>query len=198
VTAARAFRFGSYGGRTAFGTEFGVADFESANTEIRLFWLFRRLYRVWRRGNRTRAHINSRNIIGLLRLFVKLLAHRVGFCLRVCRRQFFLVTRRAAFALIGGVVPANFGSNPFSTARALMKMLFAFFDRRLKRGVMRRTAGRALDFVSRISGGMSPAEQIARCVQKRTSHADIRRLKFRHKAVAAFIAMELELKTLIR
>src|SRR5262249_54186901 len=94
-------------------------------------------------------------------------------------------------------VPANFGTNPFSAARALMEMLFAFFDRLFQSRIMRRTADRALHFVRGISGGMSPAEQIARGVQERTRHPEIRSLIFRHETVAAFVAVKFELITFI-
>ena len=122
----RAFRFGDLRRRSAFGAEFrvcrhGVWTRDTSNHA----WLTRfDGLPGWNVG--IRAHINFRSVIGLAGFFIYLLAHRLSFGLRVNRSHFFFVTRRATFALICLIVPANFGTNPFTAVWTLMKMLFTF------------------------------------------------------------------------
>ena len=64
---------------------------------------------------------------------------------------------------------------------------------------MRLAADRALHLVSGVAGRTGPAaEEVARCAQERAGRAERRRLEARHVAVAALVAIELELKASVR
>lgn len=97
------------------------------------------------------AHINLRSVIGLLRAFVKLLTRGARFCLGVTGGKFLFVIRRAAFAQTRARVPTDFRADPTTAARALMKMLFGFFDGDGKSVIVGLAANGALDVVSAIA-----------------------------------------------
>src|SRR5215510_15357199 len=96
-----------------------------------------------------------------MRTLMKLTACSVSFGLCVAGGEFFIVIGRAAFAQHGAGIPANFWANPFTAARALVEVLFGFFDSNGKGIVVRFTADGALDVVGAVAGaGKNPAENV--------------------------------------
>src|SRR5205085_115129 len=182
--------------RAAFGTELRFADIRAAvRTERpRRSKIICLRFRLGADVS-LRAHVQLRSVIGLLGALIDLLARRFRLRVGVRGCEFLLKVWRAAFTLPSVRVPTNFWADPTPTTRALMKMLLALRNRCRQSIIMRLAADRALQLISRVAGRTRPAaEQIARRPQKRSGRAQRRSLKARHKAVAALVAIELELK----
>jgi hypothetical protein len=80
-----------------------------------------------------------------------------------------------------------------------MKVLLALFDSLLQSVIVALAADGALNLVGGIASRTGPAsEEVSGGAQERASRADDRGLKTREIAVAAFVAVELKLITLIR
>src|SRR2546423_10425672 len=199
VAAARAGQPWRRGWRSALGAEFRLAHFGSARHARRrgcgllLLGVCRGL------DGGVGAHVNARRVVGCLRLLVELRARGVGLRLRVPRGQLLLEVGRAALALPGCRVPADFGADPSAAARALVEVRLSLLDRLLQSLVVRLAPDASLNLVGGVPGVAEPAaEHVARRAQKRSRGSRYRRLEARHVAVAALVAVELELVALVR
>ena len=143
------------------------------------------------------CHIHAGSIVGLLGFFVKLVAGGVGFGLCLRRGELFVEVRGAVFALIGVGVPADIGTYPFAAASALFEVLFALFDGFFESVIVGFAADGALDLVGGMTGSIAPTEEASGGVEKGSGDADDRGLEVGHEAIAALVAMELELESLV-
>src|SRR3989440_3899681 len=199
VAATRAGQSWRRGRRSALGAEFRLAHFGSARHARR-----RGCGLLLLGGSRgldggVGAHVNARRVVGCLRLLVELRARGVSLRLRVRRGQLLLEVGRAALALPGCRVPADFGADPSAAARALVEVRLSLLDRPLQSLVVRLASDGALNLVGGVPGVAEPAaEHVARRAQKRPRGSRYRRLEARHVAVAALVAVELELVALVR
>jgi hypothetical protein len=114
------------------------------------------------------------------------------------RRLLLFRHRRALLAHLGVAVPAGGFAEPVAAAPALVEERPDLLHRPAQRGVVLRSADRALDLVSAFTRSPEQAaHQVARSPQQAPRHAEGIRLEGRHEAVAAALAEELELEPLI-
>ncbi len=144
-----------------------------------------------------RCHIHAGSIVGLLGFFVKLVAGGFGFGLCLCGGELFMEVRGAVFALIGVGVPANVGTYPFAAASALFEVLFALFDGFFESVIVGFATDGALNFVGGMAGSIASSEEASGGVEKGSGDADDRGLEVGHEAIAALVAMKLELESFV-
>src|SRR5262249_54030187 len=94
----------------------------------------------------------------------------------------------------GPRVPANFRADPLATARALVEVLFGFFDGDGEGVVVRFAANSTLDVISTVArAGQNSAKNVAGGAQQVACHARHRSLEARHISGAALVAVKPEL-----
>ena len=154
----------------------------------------RRVHRLRRMPDRTRAHICILHVIDFLRRGAELASRGIHFCVRMRRCELSFEIRRARFALTCLSVPTNLRAHPKTAISALAKMPFALLDRSFERRVVRRPADGALHFVSAVPrAGDLAAKDASRRAQKCARGSDDRSLKAGHETVAALVAIKVEL-----
>ncbi len=177
---------------TAFGAEFGAAHVGSA-LAAEVFWGLG-VGRGGLGGNvRTGGHINASHIVGLTSLLFQLLAGGVHFCLGLVGGQLFGEVRGALLAKVRFGVPADLVADPAAASGALPKVGAHFFDSFGERSVVQPAPYRPFHFVRGVACAAPTAEETVGDVQDRFGHTDGGGLELSHVAVAAFVAMELEL-----
>lgn len=107
------------------------------------------------------AHVGLRGVIGLRRALVKLNPRNVSFGLSVMGAEFFLIIRSASLAQARAGVPTDFRADPAAAARALMEMLFGFFDGDGEGVIVGFAADRALNVICAVARvGKNSAEDV--------------------------------------
>lgn len=181
----------------AFGAEFGVADVGPALAAQ----VFSGLSIAGGDGgleDGARGHVDVAGVVGLAGLFDELSARGVGFGLGLAGRELLVKIGGAIVALIGLRVPADLSADPMAATGALAEISAGFFYRAGESGVMKFAADSAFDFPGGVAGGVAPvAEQTSGGPEYGFGHAERRGFVLRHEAIAAFVAMELELKAAV-
>ena len=137
------------------------------------------------------AHVEVLRVVNRLDLLLHLL-HRGR---RLRGGHLLLEIRRAALALAVLGVPAHLRAHPLAAALALLEDLLAFLHGLLERGVVLRPSDRPLHLVGAAPGAAEhTAEDVARGAQEPSRHAGDRSLEGRLVAVAAAVALEVELE----
>lgn len=104
----------------------------------------------------------------------------------------------AVFAEARLGIPTYIGANPVAAAGALLEILFAFEYRLFHCLVVRFAANSPLHMIGGIASLMEHApKQTTRGIEQAPGNADGIGLEARHVAVAAFVAVELELEPFV-
>ena len=138
-----------------------------------------------------RVGIEARDLIDLPHLLGGLIRGDV----RLRGGRFLLEIRRAVLAQPARRVPAHLGTNPDATSRALMKLRLDLLDRLLERAVPLGSAQAVLHELAGLARGkeLATAEQAAEPLRDLRAHAQCAAVERRAIAIAALVAMELEL-----
>ena len=176
----------------AFGAEFGVA-YVGSTLAAEGFGLL--CVRCGGLGGYVRigGHVDSADVVGLAGLLFQLLAGGVHFCLGLVGGQLFGEVGGALLAEVGVRVPADLMADPAAAAGALAEVGPHFFDGLGKSGVVQAPAYGSFHFVCGVACSAPTAEETVGDVQDRFSHTDGGGLELGHVAIAAFVAVELEL-----
>jgi hypothetical protein len=130
-------------------------------------------------------------------LLAGFVANLLASGLRLLGAQLLLLVGSAGFAEAGAVVPAHFGAHPLAAVRTLLKVLLALGHGGFEGFVVGGAAHGPLNVVSRVFDAAQPAKEATCRLQQTARNTNGIGLKPRQVAIAALVAVKLELKAFV-